>query len=57
MGYMNRNARPLSSKRKEILVRVDEKRPVITPATLQERKAKEQRIIGQLKALVEKQKE
>lgn len=57
MGYMNRNARPVSSKRKEILVRVDERRPTVSPATLQERKTREAQLIQQFRGLVERQRE
>ena len=57
MGYMNRNARPASSKRKEILVRVDERRPTVNPNSVQERKAREVQLIQQFKGLVERQRD
>lgn len=53
MGYMNRNARPPSSKRKEILVHLDTKKkaPVVN---LEERRLKEQAKVDQMKSLLNK---
>ena len=53
MGYMNRNARPPSSKRKEILVSLDTKKKVPT-VNLEERRLKEQAKVEQMKSLLNK---
>ena len=53
MGYMNRNARPPSSKRKEILVSLDTKKKAPT-VNLEERRLKEQAKVEQMKSLLNK---
>jgi hypothetical protein len=54
MGYVNRNARPASSKRKEILLHADERRPVLSPASLQERRTHEARLMQQFRELAQR---
>jgi len=54
MGYVNRNARPASSKRKEILLHAEDRRPVLNPASLQEKRAHEARLMQQFRELAQR---
>ena len=54
LGYVNRNSRPPSSKKNEILPSLDMQKPDIS-ASIQERKLKEQHKILQISQLIESQ--
>ena len=55
LGYVNRNNRPPSSKKNEILPSLDTKKPLVPPST-EDRRTKEQEKISQIKLLLNKQK-
>lgn len=55
LGYVNRNVRPTSSKRKEILLQADDRRPTINPDSMQERRLREAKLTQQFRELAQRQ--